>query len=80
MQKLTKSDFKEYLNAQRYLVLAVASALASGDIESSEETLNYLWESIGDLGVIYGIDLLSMDDIVKHGKEIEELEKMYNAN
>lgn len=76
---LTKTEFKEFIEAQRYLILSLVGSIENHNEELMRENIDLLWESTEAIAAIYSLELKTIDDMIQCGKEIRELEGMYNA-
>jgi len=76
---LTKTEFKEFVEAQRYLLLSLIGAMEIDNKELIKENIELLWQSTDAIAGIYNIELKSIDDMIQCGREIRDLEEMYNA-
>jgi hypothetical protein len=80
---MNKTDFRNILNLQRTYVVSIAAVLDSMedvDLEKRRmlaDDLKHIWLMGEILSKSVGVELDSVNDIIKIGEEIIELQRMY---
>jgi len=80
---MNKTDFKNIMNLQRTHVISVAAiidSLEEIDIEKRKmlaDNIKHVWLMSEILSKSVGVELDTVNDIIKIGEEILELQRMY---
>jgi hypothetical protein len=82
---MKKSEMKEVIDSQRYFLVALQIYLLQNGLFPSpdgmlETNLDKLWETTSMIGESLNIDLVSMEEIIKTGKELIALKNMYSMD
>jgi hypothetical protein len=80
---MKKTELKEVLDSQRYFLVALQMYLLKLGLFPSqydllEMNLDYLWNTTEVIGQSLKIELLNMEEIIRHGKEMNALNQMYS--
>lgn len=82
---MKKTELKQILDAQRYFLVSLQCYLMqSGSLPSEnnivETNLDNLWGSTNYIAEMLSIDLISPDEIIRTGRELMSLQKLYSLN
>ena len=80
---MKKTELKEVLESQRYFLVALQMYLLKLGLFPSQDgllemNLDYLWNTTEVIGNSLNIELLNMEEIIRHGNEMIALNQMYS--